>query len=156
MMSEKRRDDTTTARTKETQDTLDAVRDNTVRVVDEFAKVQPQYSQSLSNLQLDYMQTYKNMIQTAFATQKQFASSLNMPIPSVVADVVAKQSTELTNNMVRSIGTTNQLAINALDAARENTKIYSKTVDAISDYNTNLLRAWTTFWTNQQQQFFRA
>jgi hypothetical protein len=151
-MSEKKRDDTIT-RTKETQDTVDAVRDNTIRVVDEFSKVQPQYSQSLTNLQLDYTQTYKNMIQTAFATPKQIASSMNMPIPSGVADMVAKQSTDLTNSTVRSIGIANQLTINALDAARENVKIYNRTLDAINDYNTNALRAWSTFWTAQQQQF---
>ena len=42
-------------------------------------KAQPQYSQSISNLQLDYIQTTKNMIQTTFSAQKQLASTLNVP-----------------------------------------------------------------------------
>ena len=61
------------------RDVTDTMRDNLIRTVDEFAKVQPQYSQSISNLQLDYIQTTKNMIQTAFAAQKQFASIMNVP-----------------------------------------------------------------------------
>ena len=60
-------------------DVYDAMRDNLIRTVDEFAKAQPQYSQSISNLQLDYIQTTKNMIQTAFSAQKQLASTINVP-----------------------------------------------------------------------------
>jgi hypothetical protein len=34
---------------------FDTVRENLLRAVDEMAKVQPQYSQAFSNLQLDYI-----------------------------------------------------------------------------------------------------
>jgi hypothetical protein len=120
------------------------------------AKVQPQFAQSIANLQLDTIQTYKNMIQTAYATQKQIASSMNIAIPSGIADVVEKQSTEVTNNFIKSTGIANQLALNALEAARENVKIYNRTVDAVTDYNTNVVKAWNSFWSQQQQYFIRA
>ena len=132
----------------------DAVRDNLIKTVDEFAKVQPQYSQSISNLQLDYIQTTKNMIQTAFAAQKQFASIWNVPaVP--YGDLFTRQSNEMTNNAIRSVGINNQLTINALDAARENLKIYNRTVDAVTDFSTNVAKAWTTFFAQQQAQFTR-
>lgn len=135
-------------------DVYDTMRDNLIRTVDEFAKVQPQYSQSISNLQLDYIQTTKNMIQTAFAAQKQFASSLNVPaIP--YGDLFTRQSNEMTNNAIRSVGINNQLTINALDAARENLKIYNRTVDAVTDFSTNVAKAWTSFFAQQTQQFVR-
>ena len=152
-MSEKRRDE---PRTKETTETIDAARDNTLRIVDELAKVQPQFAQSIANLQLDAIQTYKNMIQTAYATQKQIASSMNIAVPSGIADVVEKQSTEVTNNFIKSTGIANQLALNALEAARENVKIYNRTVDAVTDYNTNVVKAWNSFWSQQQQYLIRA
>ena len=132
----------------------DAVRDNLIKTVDEFAKVQPQYSQSISNLQLDYIQTTKNMIQTAFAAQKQFASIWNVPaVP--YGDLFTRQSNEMTNNAIRSVGINNQLTINALDAAREHLKIYNRTVDAVTDFSTNVAKAWTTFFAQQQAQFTR-
>jgi hypothetical protein len=133
-------------------DVYDTTRDNLIRTVDEFAKAQPQYSQSISNLQLDYIQTTKNMIQTTFSAQKQLASTLNVPsVP--YGEVVIRQSNEMTNNAIRSVGINNQLTINALDAARENLKIYNRTVDTLTDFNTNIARAWTTFFAQQQQQF---
>ena len=135
-------------------DVYDTIRDNFIRTVDEFAKVQPQYSQSISNLQLDYIQTTKNMIQTAFAAQKQFASTLNIPaLP--YGDLFTRQSNEMTNNAIRSVGINNQLTINTLDAARENLKIYNRTVDAMTDFSTNVAKAWTTFFAQQTQQFAR-
>src|SRR5919109_4604394 len=135
-------------------DIYETVRENLIRTVDEFAKVQPQYSQSISNLQLDYIQTTKNMIQTAFAAQKQFASILNVPaVP--YGDIFTRQSNEMTNNTIRSVGINNQLTINALDAARENLKIYNRTVDAVTDFSTNVAKAWTTFFAQQQAQFTR-
>jgi len=131
----------------------DSIRDNTLRVVDQFAKDQPQVVQSVSNLQHDTIEASKNMFRTAFDTNKQVASGLNVSVPSQVSEQIAKQSNEITNNFVRTTGIYNQLVINALDAARENTKIYSKTVDAFTEYNTNILKAWTSFWAAQQQQF---
>jgi hypothetical protein len=133
-------------------DVSDTMRDNLIRTVDEFAKAQPQYSQSISNLQLDYIQTIKNMIQTLFSAQRQFANTLNVPsVP--YGEVFTRQSNEVTNNAIRSVGINNQLTINALDAARENLKIYNRTVDTLTDFYTNIARAWATFYNQQQQQF---
>jgi hypothetical protein len=154
-MSEKKqsRDEGTTTRTNEV---IDTVRDNALRIADEVAKIQPQFAQSISNLQLDYIQTLKSMIQTALANQKQVASTLNIPQFPQVSEQIAKQSAEITNNVIRSVGIFNQLSVNALDAARENVKIYNRAVDAVTDFNNNLLKTWTSYWAAQQQQFYRA
>src|SRR3990170_8579764 len=98
-MSEKRlRDEGTSTRTNEV---IDTVRDNTLRIADEVAKVQPQFAQSISNLQLDYIQIVRSMIQTGFANQKQVLSALNIPQVPQVSEQIAKQSTEITNNLIR-------------------------------------------------------
>src|SRR5918995_1069703 len=136
----------------------DIVRDNTLRIVDEVAKVQPQFAQSISNLQLDNIQTVRSMIQTAFANQKQVVvHAPNTPQTLQVSEEMARQSTEVTNSIIRSVGIFNQLGVTALDSARENVKIYSRTVDTLTDFNTNILKAWTSYWSSQpQQQFYRA
>ena len=47
------------------------------------------------------------------------------------------------------------MTINALDAARESVKIYNnRTVDAITEFSTNVVRAWTSWYVALQQQFF--
>lgn len=123
-----------------------------MRVFDETAKVQPLLAQSVSNLQLDYFQTMKNTISTYYAYKKQMAQALNLPQFPEANEQVSKQSTEMTNNAIRSIGIYQQLTVNAMDAGRENLKIYNRTVDAVTDFNTNILRAWNAWATQQQQQ----
>jgi len=144
-----------TTTTSGASEVYDTVRENVIRVIDEMAKVQPQYSQSISNLQLDYIQTMKNTVQTVFSVPKQFAGNLNITVPGTITEQFAKQANEYTSNLIRTVGTNNQLAINALDAARENVKIYNRTVDAVTEFNTNAIRAWTSLYSAQQQQFFK-
>jgi hypothetical protein len=141
--------------TSKANDVSDTVRDNTLRIVDEVAKVQPQFAQSVSNLQLDNIQTVRSMIQTAFANQKQFiVHTPNIPQALQVSEAVSNQSTEMTNSIIRSVGIFNQLGITALDSAREHVNIYKRTVDAVTDFNNNILKAWTSYWNSQQQQQF--
>jgi hypothetical protein len=154
-MSEKRvtKDEGTTSGTYEVTDTM---RDNTLRIADEIAKIQPRFAQSIYNLQLDYIQTVRSMIETAFANQKQVASTLNIPQLPQVSEQITRRSAEITSNVIRSAGIFNQLGVNALDATRENVKIYNRTVDAVTDFNNNLLKMWTSYWSAQQQQVYRA
>jgi hypothetical protein len=137
----------------EVPDVYETVKENFLRTIDEIAKVQPQFSQSISNLQIDYIQTTKNMIQNAVSSQKRFTSGLNIPGAGPYSEQLAKQSTELTNNTIRAVGINNRLAINALDAARENLKIYNRTIDAVTDFSTNIAKAWGSFFSVQQQNF---
>ena len=149
---------TTITTTSKANDVSDTVRDNTLRIVDEVAKVQPQFAQSVSNLQVDNIQTVRSMIQTAFANQKQFiVHAPNIPQVLQVSEAVSNQSTEMTNSIIRSVGIFNQLGITAIDSAREHVNIYKRTVDAVTDFNNNILKAWTSYWNlQQQQQFHRA
>lgn len=160
-MVDKSKDDTFKATDhSETRDFYDTIRENFIKIVDELAKVQPQYSQSVSNLQLDYIQAIKNTIYTAFSAQKHMTNSNqgtwnSTPSSVPFTEQFTKQSNEITNNTIRAVGINNQLTINALDAARENLKIYNKTIDAVTEFNTNAAKAWNSFFTTQQQQFFR-
>jgi len=151
---------TTITTTSRANDFSDIVRDNALRIIDEVAKVQPQFVQSISNLQLDNIQTVRSMIQTAFANQKQFLTHApnipQIPQASQVSEVVANQSTEIANSIIRSVGIFNQLGVTSLDSAREHVNIYKRTADAVTDFNNNILKAWTSYWGSQQQQFFRA
>jgi hypothetical protein len=153
MVDNKSKDDNS-VRTADTQDIYDTVKNNYLRSIDEIVKVQPQYSQSISNLQLDYIQTIKNTIQTAISAQKQLIGGLNIQLAAPYTEQFTKQSNEITNNAIRAVAINNELIINALEAARENLKIYNRTVDSVTEFNTNVGKAWTSLF-SVQQQFFR-
>ena len=138
----------------------DAINQSITRVVDEVAKAQPQYSQSISNLQLDYIQAVKSTVQNTLAAQKNVADargfSLNLPFANQYIEQLSNQTNEIANNIVKTVQVNNQVAVNGLDAARDNIRIYIRTTDAILEFNSNLAKAWTSFFSiPTQQQFFR-
>ena len=153
MVDNKSKDQSGTVGSTSAIDVLDTVRENFVRAVDEMAKVQPQYSQALSNLQLDYIQAAKNMIQNTVSVQKQLVGNFNIPVSTQYTDQLTRQTNEITNNTLRAVGINNQLVINAVDAARENLKVYNRTVDVVTEFSNNIAKTCTAFSAAAQQQF---
>ena len=76
----------------EEQNIYDTIKENFIRTVDEWAKIQPQYSQSISNLQLDFIQTIKNTIQNAISSHKQITGVWNYTVSAPYLDHFTKQS----------------------------------------------------------------
>jgi galactokinase/mevalonate kinase-like predicted kinase len=152
LVDNKSKDESNTAGSSSASHVFDTVRENFVRAVDQMANVQPQYSQAFSNLQLDYVQTAKNVIQNTISAQKQLVGSWNIPVSIPYAGQFTRQSNEITNNTLRAADINNKLAINAVDVARENLKIYNRTVDAVTEFGTNIAKVCTAFSTAAQQQ----
>ena len=146
MVNYRTTDDDDTVRASEEQNIYDTIKENLIRTVDEWAKIQPQYSQSISNLQLDFIQMIKNTIQNAISSHKQITGGWNSVVPISYLDNFAKQSNQITNNIIRTAIMNNQLTITAFDAARENLKIYNRTIDTVTGFNNHIAKAWNSFF----------
>ena len=155
MVDNKSKDDiTTTTSSTEAANIYDTVSQNYIRIVDEFTKAQPQYTQSVSNLQLDCIAAAKNIIQNMTSAQKTLASNGDVPIvtPPYTNEFV-KQSNEITENIVKAIHINNQLTVNAINAAAENFRTLNRTIESVTEFNTSAAKAWNSILTVQQQQF---
>jgi hypothetical protein len=155
MTDNKSKDDITTpTRSTEAGNLYDTVKQNYIRIVDEFTKSQPQYTQSISNLQLDYVAAAKNSIQNMISAQKMLASNGNVPIVTPpYTDEFVKQSNEITESIVNAARINNQLTVNAINAAAENFRILNRTIESVTEFNNSTAKAWNSFLTVQQQQF---
>ena len=155
MVDNKSKDDITpTTRSTEAANLYDTVKQNYIRILDEFTKAQPQYTQSVSNLQLDYIAAAKNTIQNMVSAQKMLASNGNVPIVTPpYTDEFVKQSNEITEIIVSAVRTNNQLTVNAINAAAENFRTLNRTIESVTEFNTTAAKAWNSFLTVQQQQF---
>jgi len=132
----------------------DTTAQNCIRVLDDLTKAQPQYTQSVSNLQLDYVAAAKNTIQNIGSVQRMFASNVNFPIVTPqYTDEFVKRSNEITDNIVRALRINNQLTVNAINAAAENFRTFNRTIDSVTEFNSGAAKAWNSFVTTQQQQF---
>ena len=129
---------------------------------EEISKFQPQYTQSISKLQEEYLQLTKQFVDKVFAVpnlagNNVTSSSTTFPTYAYApyAEQFRRQSDEITAQALSVFDTSNQLAINAINA-RENVKLYGKAIDAVTEINNNVANAWSSFFTSaQRQQYFR-
>jgi len=129
----------------------DTATQNCIRILDELTKAHPQYTQSVSNLQLDYVAAAKNTIQNMVSAQKLVASNWNFPIVTPqYTDEFVKRSSEITENTVSALRINNQLTVNAINAAAENFRTFNRTMDSVTEFNTSAAKAWNSFFTAQQ------
>jgi hypothetical protein len=132
----------------------DTATQNCIRILDESTRAQPQYAQSLSNIQLDYVDAAKNTIQNIGSVQKMLANNVNFPLVTPqYTDEFVKRSNDITGNMVNALRINNQLTVNAINAAAENFRTFNRTIDSVTEFNTSAAKAWNSFLTAQQQQF---
>jgi len=83
----------------EVTNVYDTATQNCIRILDESTKAQPQYAQSISNLQHDYIAAAKNTIQNMVSVQKMSASNVNFPIVTPqYTDEFVKRSNEITDS----------------------------------------------------------
>jgi hypothetical protein len=138
----------------EVTNVYDTATQNCIRILDELTKAQPQYTQSVSNLQLDYVAATKNTIQNIGSVQKMLARNVNFPIVTPqYTDEYVKRSNEITENIVNALRINNQLTVNAINAAAENFRTFNRTIDSVTEFNSSAAKAWNSFVTAQQQQF---
>ena len=135
-----------------------------LKFTEAISKFQPKYAESISNLQQEYMQLIKQSVDKVFAAQINWAgsnvtsTSTTFPTSTYApyAEQFRRQSNEITAQALSVFDTSNQLAINAINAARENVKLYGKAIDAVTEFNNNVANAWSSFFTSaQRQQYFR-
>jgi hypothetical protein len=143
---------------------FDTYRKGLLKITEELSKFQPQYAQSISNLQEEYLQLTKEFVNIVFAAQRNWIggniTSRGATFPSWMftpyVEQFRTQSSETTAQASSVFDTSNQLAMNALNIARENMKLYGKAIDAMMQFNNNVANAWSSFFTtSQRQQYFR-
>ena len=72
------------------------------------------------------------------------------------AEQFRRQSNEITAQALSVFDTSNQLAINAINSARENVKLYGKAIDAVTEFNNNVAHAWSSFFSTEQRHQYLA
>ena len=161
----KAKETTTTTSTiaQDSSEIFDTYKQGVLKVTEEVSKFQPQYAQSISNLQQEYIQLTKEFVNKVFAAQRNWAgsnvtsTSTTFPTSTYApyAEQFRRQSNEITAQALSVFDTSNQLAINAINAARENVKLYGKAMDAVTEFNNNVAHAWSSFFsTEQRHQYF--
>jgi len=95
------------------QDVIETIQNRVIDITNEIAKVQPKYTQSLSNLQVEYFEATKNVIQNVSNLQSTFLENNwnNFDNRSAIyAEQIKNQVDIFTENFVKACEIWNQIA----------------------------------------------
>ena len=144
---------------RDSSEIFDTYKKGIFKITEQLSKFQPQYAQSFSKLQEEYLQLTKEFVDKIFAAQRNWVggnvTSTSTRFPSWTytpfAEQFRRQTDEITAQALSVYETSNQLALNALNAARENLVLYGRTMESITEYNNNVANAWSSFFTTAQR-----
>jgi predicted nucleic-acid-binding protein len=128
--------------------TLDTLQNNMMKSFDEYVKIQPRFLQSVSDFQLEVIQSSKDAITKTIAHQKELIReyvNVSQSQPNETYQQLFNKTNENVDNFVKAITANNQFNFDAIDTTRENVKLYNKTLDAYTEYVTNAFNAWNAF-----------
>jgi hypothetical protein len=105
----------------------------------------PQYHQSITNVQQEYLQAYENIFDSSFTMQKEFVrkSGIAANIPEATLKVIR----DTTDEFVKATSMQNQIALATIDATQQNIKTFNDNAKSFADLNRNVLQSWISAFT---------
>jgi len=136
--------------TPETKEIFVVYKQNIDKFFDDVEKSLPQYLQSITNLQQEYTEAWKNAFDSAVSLQQEYAtkSGLNTNVPSAYIKMV----NDATEEIIKARSVQNKIALATIDVARQNLKSFNDSTKAFSELNQNMLQSWISAWTPTRNQ----
>ncbi len=118
---------------------------NVDKFFDDVEKALPQYLQSITNLQQEYIEAWKNAFNSAISIQQEYAtkSGLNTNVPAAYIKLI----NDGTEEIIKARSVQNKIALASIDVARQNIKSFNDNAKAFADLNQNMLQSWISAWT---------
>ena len=107
----------------------------------------PQYHQSITNVQQEYLQAVENMIDSSITLQKEFL--MKAGIASDVPTTTLKVIDNTTEEFVKVSSIQNQIALATIDATQQNIKTFNDNAKSFVDLNKNILQSWISAFTTK-------
>jgi len=127
------------------KDIFDVYKGSFEKIRGHVEKVTPQYLQSFSNLQQEYFGVWTNFVNSALATQQQYANK--MGINSNTTEPITRVVQDSTDEIIKAFDVQNKIVQTALDATKQNLRTINENATAFAELNHNIVNSWLSTWT---------
>jgi len=121
--------------------------ENVNRMFNGVKKSVPQYHQSITNVQQEYLQAFENIIDSSIILQKEFV--IKSGIVSDVPTATLKVIDDTTEEFVKASSINNQIVLATIDAAQQNIKTFNDNAKSFANLNKNILQSWISAFTTK-------
>ena len=107
----------------------------------------PQYHQSITNVQQEYLQAFENMVDSSITIQKEFAKKSG--VTANIPEAALKAIHDTTEEFVKAASIQNQIALATIDATQQNIKTFNDNAKSFADLNKNIMQSWISAFTTR-------
>ena len=133
--------------TPETKDMFSVYQENVDKIFSGIRHSVPQYHQSITNVQQEYLQAYENVVDSTITLQKEYAKKAGVTtnIPQTTLKVIH----DTTEEFVKATSIQNQITLATIDATQQNIKTFNDNAKSFADLNRNILQSWISAFTTK-------
>jgi hypothetical protein len=130
-----------------TKDMFSVYEENVDKIFSGIRHSVPQYHQSITNVQQEYLQAYENIVDSTIALQKEYAKKAG--IATNIPQATLKVIHDTTEEFVKAASIQNQMTLATIDATQQNIKTFNENAKSFADLNRNILQSWITAFTTK-------
>ena len=129
------------------KDAFSIYQQNIDKVFTSIKQSVPQYHQSITNVQQEYLQAYENMVDSSITLQKEFAKKSG--IAANIPEATLKVMRDTTEEFVKAASIQNQIALATIDATQQNIKTFNDNAKSFAELNKNIMQSWISAFTTR-------
>lgn len=133
--------------TGNTKDVFSVYQENVDKLFNGIKQSVPQYHQSITNVQQEYLQAYENIVDSTITLQKEYAKKTG--VATNIPEATLKVIRDTTEEFVKAASIHNQVALATIDATQQNIKTFNDNAKSFADLSRNILQSWITAFTTK-------
>ena len=135
-----------TTQTK-SKDVFSVYQENVDKIFNGIKQSVPQYHQSITNVQQEYLQAYENVVDSTITLQKEYVQKAG--IAANIPEATLKVIHDTTEEFVKAASIQNQVTLATIDATQQNIKTFNDNAKSFADLNRNILQSWISVFTTK-------
>ena len=137
----------TTTTTRNPKDVFSVYQQNVDKLFNGIRQSVPQYHQSITNVQQEYLQAYENVVDSTITLQKEYVKKAG--IATNIPEATLKVIHDTTEEFVKAASIENQVVLATIDATQQNIKTFNDNAKSFADLNRNILQSWISAFTTK-------
>ena len=133
--------------TKNSKDVFSVYQQNVDKLFSGIKQSVPQYHQSITNVQQEYLQAYENIVDSTITLQREYVKKTG--IATKIPEATLKVIHDTTEEFVKAASIQNQVALATIDATQQNIKTFNDNAKSFADLNRNILQSWISAFTTK-------
>lgn len=124
-------------KTQESKDVFSVCKKNVDKFFQEIEKTTPQYQQSIANLQQDYIEAWKHVLNSAIALEKEYAAKTGMHVN--VPDATLQTVRDITEQAMKAYTSQNKMVQDTTEVTKQAFNTFNQNTKSLASLNRNIM-----------------